>query len=497
MLSSSPGEEHHTKNISWPKPRLWQLVSVILGLSFVLLPLLPIPSETALIARLWGKMHPILVHFPIVLIALPLILEVLASLFGKILNPKGTLIILILAWTSGLLALVGGFNLYVQGSYQGNLISQHFWGGVLLMLLLMLTIIFFVHLNTLGKKWYLGTLIITNFALLLTGHWGGSLTHGEDFISEAFQAPIELISFSQEEAGELRAWESVIMPVIKQKCQSCHNENKTKGDLLLTSLADITKGGRSGKSMIVPFKPDQSEFLVRMNLPDTVDEHMPPIGKPQMPEKLIDLIDKWILAGGNDSLTLSHIYQNDSIPEFSLAPVIADKRDKEARKASLKKVLPAMEALAREQGLLLLPDEAQDSAFYTLSMQLPISLITDNELEAWIPFSPYLSGLSLVASEVSEDGLFYLSQFSELRKLFLQKTCINSEGIPHLLKLKQLEVLNISYTDVDEVGALYLLDMPSLKKVYVFQTAMGANVIHALRAHRPEVQLLETEGPYF
>src|SRR3546814_14748540 len=59
----------------------------------------------------------------------------------------------------------------------------------------------------------------------------------------------------------------VIQPMVHAKCQSCHNSDKVKGELILGSYEEMLAGGESGPS-IVPGDPENSELYRRITLPE-------------------------------------------------------------------------------------------------------------------------------------------------------------------------------------------------------------------------------------
>lgn len=82
------------------------------------------------------------------------------------------------------------------------------------------------------------------------------------------------------------------MSVLRVNCLSCHNDEKKKGGLRLTTRANALKGGDNGPAL-VPRNVDKS-FLAKVILPDS-DPHMPP--KKQLSEKDIATLHRWIAAG--------------------------------------------------------------------------------------------------------------------------------------------------------------------------------------------------------
>src|SRR5690242_6766392 len=69
-------------------------------------------------------------------------------------------------------------------------------------------------------------------------------------------------------------FEKTIRPLLAEKCQKCHGEQKQQAGLQLDSRAAILTGGESGPA-IAEGKPDDSE-LVRRITSDDNDYRMPP-----------------------------------------------------------------------------------------------------------------------------------------------------------------------------------------------------------------------------
>ena len=82
------------------------------------------------------------------------------------------------------------------------------------------------------------------------------------------------------------------LTLLKQNCLRCHNEDKRKGDLLITNREALLKGGDIAPA-VVPGKPDES-FLIE-TLAEDADPHMPP--KDQFKPEQIEALRKWITDG--------------------------------------------------------------------------------------------------------------------------------------------------------------------------------------------------------
>ena len=76
--------------------------------------------------------------------------------------------------------------------------------------------------------------------------------------------------------------------VMETRCLSCHCEDKTKGDLLLTTGEHLLKGGDSGAAIDLD-QPEKSALLHRVKLDEDDDDIMPPKGKPLNPSEIATL----------------------------------------------------------------------------------------------------------------------------------------------------------------------------------------------------------------
>src|SRR5687767_10807721 len=82
------------------------------------------------------------------------------------------------------------------------------------------------------------------------------------------------------------------MGLLHNNCLSCHNAEKHKGGLQLTSREALLKGGDNG-AVVESGKPDKS-LIVKVLAADA-DPHMPP--KKQLSEAQIKLMRRWVSAG--------------------------------------------------------------------------------------------------------------------------------------------------------------------------------------------------------
>jgi hypothetical protein len=109
----------------------------------------------------------------------------------------------------------------------GNVLSWHKWTGVSIVFLASL-----IYISK-GSTWYKDTIakagaFMLAFSIVLAGHFGSVLTHGENFVLE----PITKESIVPIE--QALVYDHVIQPIFQEKCVSCHSADKLKGNLNLT-----------------------------------------------------------------------------------------------------------------------------------------------------------------------------------------------------------------------------------------------------------------------
>ena len=153
--------------------------------------------------------------------------------------------------------------------------------------------------------------------------------------------------------------------------------------------------------------------------------------------------------------------------------------------------------VARRLSISIHPDSLDEQELFTIAMQFPPAPFTNNQLRELSPFYETFSKVSLASSGIDDDGLYYVSHMTNLKKLYLQKTSLTGSGLIYLQKLPNLEVLNLSFTKVDDKSAIELLKFPNLKEVYLYRTNTTKEVVDALTKYKPGLRILLEEGPYF
>lgn len=280
------------------------------------------------ILQLLGRLHPLMVHFPIGLLVVALFME-LTTIGGKRKGLReGTYWVVYLGTIFAALSALFGWLLRTQENYTGELVDNHQYAGIATTVLALLTTLL-LRLTIKGKlpdfRAYRSFLAITVTLLIIAGHLGASLTHGEDYLSSVFPGnedgyddtkglalitalkKSDVITQTQQDQLNLE-----VRAIFVHNCYQCHSQNKSKGELVLENKVGVFKGGESGV-VIIPNEPEKSELYRRITLSPNEEGVMPKKGK-VLKENEIKLIKLWIENGAHWSDQALKIF-----PEAELA----------------------------------------------------------------------------------------------------------------------------------------------------------------------------------
>ena len=192
----------------------------------------------------FGRFHPLLVHLPIGFLLIAFLLE-LFSRFQRYQSIRHAVsfVLFLGAWSSILAAGLGYF-LSLGGGYDEDALALHQWMGIGTAVAALGALLLKTRLNDqasrLKERVYVLTLSLTVVLMMGAGHYGGSLTHGSDYLTTYF--PTSLESFTGGSAGknkkakvitnlpEAVVYTDIIQPIFDSRCINCHNTTKQKGD---------------------------------------------------------------------------------------------------------------------------------------------------------------------------------------------------------------------------------------------------------------------------
>lgn len=264
-------------------------------------------TETFWLWQFLGRLHPLLVHFPIGLLCIALLLELIDWKNKSDKLREATKILTWIGAGSAVLAVVFGLMLASQEESAGTNLEIHRWAGIVTM---GLSVISLFTLRLQKRLPYRSVLFVTVMGVSLAGHYGAMVTHGDDYLSStlpfsndtdenpvaASGTTISLASMngplSEKQIQDLNL---EVRTILAHNCTNCHGIAKSKGDLRLDQKEMIMKGGENGP-VIVPGDPGKSELIRRVTLPAGHKDAMPTKGK-RLSESEVAVLKFWIEKG--------------------------------------------------------------------------------------------------------------------------------------------------------------------------------------------------------
>ncbi len=303
----------HWNSTSYKMRFIFSFILLLLTPYFAVSETLVYQSDPFWLWQFLGRLHPMVVHFPLSLLLLAAILELLSL---RHYQSRWRPAIEITLWVGSISAVASaglGYMLMIHDNYEGAGVELHQKLGIVTAILSVICLGLSVQSRqTENGRWvmgYRGVLFATAIALVLTGHYGALLTHGSDYLTEvlprasAKKTPesldIDLTAFRVDtseisEQDKLRLLTGV-RTVFAHTCYRCHSSDKTKGELRLDKRDLVFKGGENG-TVIKAGNPEDSELIRRISLPAGHEDVMPNKGDLLSPHQ-IEMITLWVKNG--------------------------------------------------------------------------------------------------------------------------------------------------------------------------------------------------------
>ncbi|MFK7933052.1 MAG: chitobiase/beta-hexosaminidase C-terminal domain-containing protein [Saprospiraceae bacterium] len=434
------------------------------------------------IIEFFGRLHPLILHLPIGVLFVAFAMAWLSRKESYQNLQPAVGFALQLGAATCVLAAVSGYVLSNEGGYDEELLNYHKWLGIATAVGAIGVYVLHLNRESWGQKIYFpafaGVLALIGGA----GHFGGSLTHGSEFLMEPFQPKAEeRAAITNIDSAYVFA--DLVQPILQQKCVSCHNESKIKGELLLTTIEGIKKGGEKGK-FFVAGNTSQSRFLQRVHLPATDKLHMPPKGKQQLTQDEIRLLEWWVAQGADFKKQVAEVEQTEEVravlTKFTAADNSVLALDIEPASTS---ALAALQQAGAKIDVIL-----EEKPFITVQLRGKQDL-DKKVMQALAEVGEQTVALDLSQTNLTDDLLSYLADFPHLQKLFLQKTAITGGSLDALKDLKYLEYLNLYGTPLTDAAVPLLSELTSLRNLFLWETNVSAASIQQLKTARPDLTI--------
>ncbi len=421
--------------------------------------------EKGLVVPPWvqaiGRMHPLVLHFPIVLLLLCVFWEAVTGVKKIATEPLVTIgdgLLLIAGLTAAITALMG-LLLSKEDGYTQEVVAWHKWGGVVISLLALTWYTFRKQVR--NSKLLVGiTASLAVLLVIVTGHLGAGITHGDNFLlapvlKDQQQAPVLF--------EDAFVYANMVQPILKSKCTSCHNPQKAKGELVMATFASLLKGGKDG-ALWDSTQTDFGLMLNRIHLPEENKKHMPPLGKPQLTEDEISILYHWIKSGPNDTTKVTALQPADTLRLLATALFNTIETDDYTFKPADESKVKALKNNYRVVAPLALGSPALGVEFFGAAQ------FKSDQLKELLAVKEQIVSLNLNKMAVQDADLATIAQCTNLRKLNLSFTNIKGSGLAALGALKELKELSLSGTGVHVVDLSVLVGLPKLIQLAIWST---------------------------
>ena len=440
-----------------------------------------------------GRFHPVFVHLPIGIIVLAAVLELIQRFFWKEHSSihKVISLTLFLSFFTALMSVVSGLSLAQENSYPDASLAYHKYGGIAIVIISLACWI-------LKSSWIKSPSSLSSYSILalflavmITGHLGGNLTHGDQYLLEnapTFVQNLFGVSGSKEsseipdEPDSILVYQHLIVPVLGNKCYSCHGSSKINGGLALHTKKGILEGGDGGP-IIDQNDPQSSTLLNRITLPHNHQKFMPPQGTP-VSYTDTEIIEFWISKGADFEMRLSehevdeqlfHLLKRDYSIDLSPKPIYEVLQAPILSKASLEKI--------KSKGFSI-DALSESSSLYEVSF---VGTLANQDLQVLLEAKDQITWLNLSNCDIDDRALRVLGELKNLTRLQVQNNPVTDAGLRSLSDLQYLESLNIYNTKVSDASIPVFLDLENLKRLYVWRSEVTTKGIQEMRNIRPDL----------
>ena len=431
---------------------------------------------------LTGRLHPLLLHLPVSLVLLNIPVYFLTVAKNQSEN-NSPLYQTLLAYTALLATLTAFAGLFLAsgGEYDEQLLLKHKWLSIGVAILSHLQLYLFQWIGNKRKIW---TAITSSTAILMIAgsHYGGTLTHGEDFLT--FSVEEKQVSQFPPISDKSTVFDAAVAPIIATKCSSCHNASKQKGGLNMTDFNNMFKGGKTG-ALFVAGNPNKSLLIERILLAMDDKKHMPPKGKAQLTPDEMMLFTKWIEKGGSNTSLYHSLEENDSLKIITDKVRVVERITESIKTYSFKAASPDVIESLNSPFRRILPISANSPALsvkFFLKEKFNMKM-----LEECNSIKQQVVEINLSGMPVDDQVIPLLTQFENLEKLNLNSTQVTGKNLKEMIKLKHLNQLSLTGTAVDATF-LNELTASNIKTVYLWNTKIKEQDLVVLKKSLPNVK---------
>jgi hypothetical protein len=348
--------------------------------------------------------------------------------------------------------------------------------------------------------------------IFLTGHFGGNLSHGSTFLVEyapnwirsalglqPARPPVTTVAAAD-------PYLDIVQPIFVQRCVSCHNASKKKGELDLTAYARAVKGGENGP-VIVKGNADASDMIRRVSLSPGNDDFMPHDSQTPLTADQIAILRWWIDAGAKTSVKVGSLKVSPTMEQMIAAQLhLRGASPADAAAASAVVAAPQVREIALgateakvDQKLLstlinvglMARQVSMVDAHLIVSPITPGAQFTGAQLDALAKTAAdQVTQLDLSAAGLDDANVAPVTQLSNLTELRLNDDKLTDKAVRALSGLTRLTVLGLyGNSGITDASLQVIEGMKSLKKGFFWGTGVTAGGVQKLRESRPDLMI--------
>lgn len=208
--------------------------------------------------------------------------------------------------------MVLGYSHYLEGGFEGQVLTLHMISGTALAVIASVGSVLCSRRRRAAETTKIGLVALLAVLILVTGHTGGTLTHGSTYLVEFAPEPIRAVFGLEPRRPRVTdlaladPYLDVVQPILRRRCADCHGTERTENDLSLLTYEATLRGGELGR-VILPGRSAISEVIRRVTLPPDDESFMPQEGKTPLTENEIAIIAWWIDADAPANTTMSEV----------------------------------------------------------------------------------------------------------------------------------------------------------------------------------------------
>lgn len=447
-----------------------------------------------------GRFHVLILHLPLGILTLAVAFEILAR-FRPFKSLESTLSAL---WVAGALTAIAtvvlGFMHASEDSFQDMpAVEAHRWAGIGLCVAACLIAVLRTRLRQIEPKLRGPSVAIIVILMILTGHLGGNLTHGDAYLIQYAPEPIRALAGHAgprpppKDLASADIYLDVVQPALERRCSNCHNGSKKSGGLSVASYETLMKGGSKG-AVIKPGDPANSDLFRRVSLTPGAKDFMPKEGKTPLNSNEVAAIGWWIEHGAPASATVGSLQPTAKAASAIQSIIGAGDETQVVAADSASTGLPTVPKADENAVSKVVEEGFIVRKIYQGSNLLDVDYtsrtpVTPEIMADLARLAPNIMRLNLHRAGITDADIKTIATFTNLRHLRVEQNEITDAGARDLATLTQLTSLNLTHTKITDKGFDAVARLPGLKTLYVWGTPVTRGTLEKVRAAHKDLRI--------